>query len=145
MNLAMPAEIRNDRELSSTTFNFATKRYATVSQGFMMLGSEFAHAFRRAIDYVRAEPGPIGLWPVSYLCFSVLHNMCESALLTKGTFPFLVFALVTTTVAVNRRRFLVSVPLAAESRRHRKSLQRAADEVQDIKMPVLKTKRLVFC
>ena len=31
-------------------------------------------------------------------------HMCESALLTRGTFPFLVFAIVTTSLALNHKR-----------------------------------------
>lgn len=62
------------------------------------------HSFRRAMDYIRWEPGRIGLWPIAYLCFFVLHNVCESELLTPGTFPFLVFAMIITSLEVNWRR-----------------------------------------
>jgi exopolysaccharide production protein ExoQ len=63
--------------------------------------SIFVRSFRKAIDYARSEPGLIGLWPVTYLCIFAAENMCESALLTRGTFPFLVFAIVITSLAVN--------------------------------------------
>lgn len=64
----------------------------------------FVRSFRRAIDFVRLEPGLIGLWPVTYLCIFAADNICESALLTRGTFPFLVFAILATTLAVNHKR-----------------------------------------
>ena|SRR4029077_9014496 len=64
----------------------------------------FVSSFRRAIDYVRLDPGPIGLWPVTYLCLFAVNNLCESALLTRATFPFLMFAVLTTSLAMNHRR-----------------------------------------
>ena len=64
----------------------------------------FVLAFRRAIEYVRSEPGPIGLWPVTYLCLFAVNNVCESALLTRGTFPFLIFAVLTTSLSMNHKR-----------------------------------------
>jgi exopolysaccharide production protein ExoQ len=66
----------------------------------------FIGAFRRAMEYVRSEPGFIGLWPITYLCIFAMDNICETALLTRGTFPFLVFAILTTSLAVNRQRVL---------------------------------------
>jgi hypothetical protein len=40
------------------------------------------------------------------LCIFAMDNICETALLTRGTFPFLVFAILTTSLAVNRQRVL---------------------------------------
>jgi O-antigen ligase len=70
----------------------------------------FVPSFRRAINYVRSEPGPIALWPVTYLCIFAADNVCESALLTRGTFPFLVFTVLTTSLAMNQRRVETSAP-----------------------------------
>lgn len=70
----------------------------------------FIRAFRRAIEYLRSEPGSIALWPVTYLCIFALDSICESALLTRGTFPFLVFAILSTSLAVNRRRVVTRAP-----------------------------------
>ena len=64
----------------------------------------WARSFRNATGYIRMESGPIGVWPVTYLCFYALHNLSESTLLTRGTFPFLLFTMITTSLAVNRRR-----------------------------------------
>ena len=66
----------------------------------------FARSFRCAIDYIRSDAGSIGLWPMAYLCIFAADNMCESALLTRGTFPFLVFAILTTSLAMNRKRIV---------------------------------------
>jgi exopolysaccharide production protein ExoQ len=64
----------------------------------------FALSFQKAIDYLRSERGPIGLWPITYLCFFLLHNMSESTLLTRGAFPDLVFIMITTSLMLNGRR-----------------------------------------
>jgi len=66
----------------------------------------FARSFRYAIDYIRSEAGFIGLWPITYLCIFAADNMCESALLTRGTFPFLVFAILTTSLSMNHKRIV---------------------------------------
>ena len=64
----------------------------------------FTGAFRKAMEYLRSEPGFVALWPVTYLCIFAADNICESALLTRGTFPFLVFAIVTTSLGLSHRR-----------------------------------------
>jgi O-antigen ligase len=66
----------------------------------------FSQAFRRAIEYIRVKPGSIGLWPITYLCMFAVHSISESTLLTTGTFPFLVFAIMTTSLAVNKKRVM---------------------------------------
>ena len=63
----------------------------------------FIGAFRRAMQYATWQPGFIGLWPVTYLCIFAADNICESALLTRGTFPFLVFAILTTSLWMNHK------------------------------------------
>ena len=63
----------------------------------------YVRSLRSAIDYVRWEPRSAGLWPVSYLCFFALHSVSESTLLTSGSFPFLLFAILTTSLAVSRK------------------------------------------
>lgn len=58
----------------------------------------------KAIEFIRLEPRPIGLWPISYVCFFTLHNITESSLLTRPlTISFLVFAAITTSLAVHHR------------------------------------------
>jgi len=66
----------------------------------------FVRSFRYAIDYIRSDAGSIGLWPMTYLCSFAADNMCESALLTMGTFPFLVFAILTTSLSMNHKRLV---------------------------------------
>jgi O-antigen ligase len=58
--------------------------------------------FRKSIDYLRSEPLTIGLWPITYLCIFLVQNMSESTLLTRGTFPLLVFIMINTSLALNR-------------------------------------------
>ena len=63
----------------------------------------FIGAFRKAMLYVRSQPGIIGVWPVIYLCIFAADNISESALLTRGTFPFLVFAILTTSLSMQHK------------------------------------------
>lgn len=76
----------------------------------------FVGAFRRAMQYVRSERGFIGLWPVSYLFIFAADNVCEGALLTRGTFPFLVFAILTTSLWIHHRNALTHPRKAAYPR-----------------------------
>lgn len=71
----------------------------------------FIQSFRRAIEYIRLEPGPLAFWPVTYLCFFVLHNMGESDLLTRYTLSFLAFVTISTSLALNRRAAVGQVDL----------------------------------
>src|SRR5260370_9045532 len=64
----------------------------------------FALSFRRSIDYLKSEPHATGLWPITYLCIFLVQNMSESTLLTRGTFPLLVFVMITTSLALNGSR-----------------------------------------
>jgi O-antigen ligase len=68
----------------------------------------FIGALRRAMEYVTSVPGSIGLWPVTYLCIFAADNLCESALLTRGTFPFLVFAILTTSLWMNHKHVVTA-------------------------------------
>ena len=72
----------------------------------------FTGAFRKAMEYLRSERGFVALWPVTYLCIFAADNICESALLTRGTFPFLVFAIVTTSLALSHKRAVTAAPTA---------------------------------
>ncbi len=67
------------------------------------------HSFRMAVEFIRSECQPIGLWPATYLSFFLLDNVFESQLLTTRSLEFLVFAAITTCLAVNRQSDL---PLA---------------------------------
>jgi exopolysaccharide production protein ExoQ len=63
----------------------------------------FVQLFRRGIEYIRSEPGPLAFWPVTFLCFFVLHNMGESDLLTRCALSFMVLVTISTSLALNRR------------------------------------------
>ena len=68
----------------------------------------FVQAFRHAVEYMKFEPTFIGVWPLVYLCIFAADNICESALLTRGTFSFLVFAILTTSLAIHHKNFIPS-------------------------------------
>jgi O-antigen ligase len=71
----------------------------------------WVYSLLKGIRFIRLQSAPIGLWPVSFLVFFILHNISESTLLTvltKDTLPFLVFATITTSLAVNRRREVIA-------------------------------------
>jgi O-antigen ligase len=68
------------------------------------------HSFRMAVKYIRFESQPIALWPATYLCFFLLHNVFESELLTTRSLEFLVFAAITTCLAVNCQSDLPITP-----------------------------------
>ena len=73
-------------------------------------------SIRRAIEFIRLEPGPIGLWPISFLCFFTLHNLTESSLFARPlSLSSLLFAVITASLAVNRSRVAAAVPDAEES------------------------------
>jgi O-antigen ligase len=72
----------------------------------------FTDAFRKSIEYLKSERGFVALWPVTYLCIFAADNICESALLTRGTFPFLVFAIVTTSLALSHKRAVAAAQTA---------------------------------
>jgi len=80
--------------------------------GLVLFLCVFTGAFRKAMEYLRSERGFIGLWPVTYLCIFAADNVCESALLTRGTFPFLVFAIITTSLALNHKRAVTAARTA---------------------------------
>jgi O-antigen ligase len=76
----------------------------------------WASSMRRAVEFIRLEPRPVGLWPITYLCFFTLHNMTESSLLTWPlSVSYLLFAAITTSLAVNRRRVATAPHYAEQS------------------------------
>jgi exopolysaccharide production protein ExoQ len=68
----------------------------------------FALSFRNGIDYLKSESQSLGLWPISYFCFFLLHNMSESTLLARGGFAFLVFVMLTTVLALHRSKAVLA-------------------------------------
>ena len=82
--------------------------FLDLGLGLGMLGTLlflflFAVAFRGAIVYLGSKRQPIGLWPITYLCFFLIHNMSESTLITRGDFPTLLFVMITTSLTVMQR------------------------------------------
>jgi exopolysaccharide production protein ExoQ len=72
----------------------------------------FIGALRRAMEYVTSVPGSIGLWPVTYFCIFAADNLCETALLPRGTFPFLLFAILTTSLSMDHKHVLRAARMA---------------------------------
>jgi exopolysaccharide production protein ExoQ len=77
----------------------------------------FVHSFRMAIDYLRSESGPVRSWPITYLCFFALHNTCESSLLSTRSLGYLMFAAITTSLALNRHCAAITTQTADTQRR----------------------------
>jgi len=62
----------------------------------------FIGSFRNAIHYFKYTREAIGVWPVTYLCLFALNSICESELLARGNLPFIVFATITTSLALSK-------------------------------------------
>jgi exopolysaccharide production protein ExoQ len=82
----------------------------------------FFYSLRMAVGYIRSESHPIGLWPATYLCFFLLNNVFESELLTTRSLEFLVFAAITTCLAVNCKSDLPAMCRAGQ-RPHRNEIE----------------------
>jgi O-antigen ligase len=53
----------------------------------------------RGLKYLRRQPGPLGFWPLLYLCFVFLYNMTEIAALTRNNLLWVLY--VSTMLAVS--------------------------------------------
>jgi exopolysaccharide production protein ExoQ len=53
----------------------------------------------RGVKYLRRQPGPLGLWPLLYLCFVFLYNITEIAALTRNNVLWVLY--VSTMLAVS--------------------------------------------
>ena len=73
--------------------------------GFAVYLCLWIFSFRKAIRFIRLEQRAIGLLPVTYLCFFALHNLFESSLLASDSLSLLLFAMITTSVAVHSRQY----------------------------------------
>src|SRR5262249_29793545 len=98
---SLNAEILSVWSAAGRLANIADNGYIDLCLSLGVIGAGlflyiFVQAFRRAIEYLRLEPEFIGVWPLTYLCIFAADNISESALLTRGTFPFLVFAVLVT-------------------------------------------------
>ena len=64
------------------------------------------------IHYLREEKQPIGLWPLAFLTFMLLHNLGESDLMTNtSTLTMLLFFALYTSLALDARRARMPVRL----------------------------------
>jgi O-antigen ligase len=59
-------------------------------------------SFGLAKDYIRSNVGRLSLWPMTYLLLFVFHNFFESHLLATRSLEFLMFAAITTSLAMER-------------------------------------------
>ncbi len=107
--IGLKGEVLNARIAIGWLAPAADNGYIDLCLGLGVVGAAaflyiFAFAFRKAVRYIRLEQSPIGLWPVSYLCFYLAHNVVESGILTRGAFPSLMFAIIVASLAVSRQR-----------------------------------------
>lgn len=72
--------------------------------GMAVFACVYVGSVQKAINYLKSEAGSLGLWPIGYLTFFLLYNNSESVLLTRRSLPFLLFATITTSLALRRRR-----------------------------------------
>ncbi len=59
-----------------------------LALGFVGLGVFVVGLLRglvRGVRYLQRDPGPIGLWPVLYICFLLLYNLTEVNALSRNT------------------------------------------------------------
>ena len=61
-------------------------------------------SFQTATDYVKSSEGWFAVWPMTYLLLFVFHNFFESHLLETRSLEFLLFATITTSLAMARSR-----------------------------------------
>lgn len=57
-------------------------------------------SFRMAKDYIRSHEGWLSIWPMTYLALFAFHNLFESHLLETRSLEFLIFAAITTSLAM---------------------------------------------
>jgi exopolysaccharide production protein ExoQ len=57
-----------------------------------------------AEDYIRSNEDWISIWPMTYLLLFIFHNFFESHLLETRSLEFLMFAAITTSLAIERSR-----------------------------------------
>lgn len=97
----------------------ADNGYIDLCLGLGLLGvcafiCVFLYSFRMATSYLRSEAGSIRLWPVTYLCLFALQSITESHLVSTRSIEFLMFAALTTSLAVNRqerkRAYIAVIP-----------------------------------
>jgi exopolysaccharide production protein ExoQ len=71
--------------------------------GICVFLAVFAFSFLDGIGHLRSESRLFGLWPISYLCFFLVHNVSESTLLARSGFEFIVFVMLATALALEHR------------------------------------------
>jgi exopolysaccharide production protein ExoQ len=93
--------------------------------GFVLFIFLYIVSFKRAMAYLSVERSPLGLWPITYLLFYLIHNMAESTLMTRGTFPDLVFIMVVTSLALQPSRAVAPVATRGSYREYAMAAPRA--------------------
>jgi exopolysaccharide production protein ExoQ len=61
-------------------------------------------SFRMATGYIKSDESWLSIWPMTYLLLFVFHNFFESHLLETRSLEFLLFATITTSLAMARSR-----------------------------------------
>jgi len=72
--------------------------------GVVMTIAIFWDVFRRAIEYIRIEPGWFGLWPVACLLFILVHGTGESEFIYDSSFACCLFTMLYTSLALRTAR-----------------------------------------
>ena len=79
--------------------------------GLLLLLFVFKRAFDSAYSYISQNGHGIGLWPITYLVYFGVHNICESHLLTTRSLDYLLLAAVTAAIASRHRLQETLVPI----------------------------------
>ena len=72
--------------------------------GIVMVILIFGDVFRRAVQYIRTEPGWFGLWPVACLLFILVHGTGESEFIYDSSFACCLFTALYTSLVLNGAR-----------------------------------------
>jgi exopolysaccharide production protein ExoQ len=72
--------------------------------GLLLLFFVLWRSFRMATDYMKSNHGSFSIWPMTYLLLFAFHNLFESHLLETRSLEFLLFATITTSLAMPRSR-----------------------------------------
>jgi exopolysaccharide production protein ExoQ len=87
--------------------------------GLLSFAISFLVSFRRAIVWLRLNPGVEGLWPIMCLSFLLLYNITESSLILEPMDAFwLLYTVVSTSILIQPiplKQIPVNTPLFAKS------------------------------
>jgi O-antigen ligase len=88
--------------------------------GLLLLLFVFKRAFESAYKYISQNGEAIGLWPITYVVYFVVHNTCESHLLTTRSLDyFLLTAIIASIASRHRLQETLSIAHTPSTRRHK--------------------------